>query len=127
MQCLEIIDDKNKLNHSQMEAKWVDFIKKYNTLYTYLTTENNVDLEMIKFLCEKAEDKTSDKVDKDMEVGEFIAKKYINNDTFKEKSKEEKESIKNKIREKIKEKGNADGRLSFEDMQDLFKVKMKFT
>lgn len=101
--CLEIIDDKKKLNHSQLDSKWTIFQKKYPQLYLILTMTEHVDIKMLKFLCDKADEQTKSKVDNleiDFEVGDKLAEKFIY-DKFNEPSTQQKEFIKETLRNKI--------------------------
>ena len=103
-ECIEIINDKKSLNHKQLQEKWDSFKLKFPQLYQMLTLENNIDLQILKYLCETAEkhnEKTkNEKIEQEFEVGETLAQKYIY-DKFPEPSNQQKEFIKETLRKKL--------------------------
>ena len=71
-----------------------------------LMISDNVDLNLLKFLCDSAEKQNKltskeEKLDTDFEVGEQLAKSFVY-DKFPEPSEEQKDYIKNSLRNKIK-------------------------
>jgi len=111
-ECIDLIEDKKSLNYSELESKWEIFKKKYPKLYEMLTLTDQVDLKMLKFLCEKAYEQnlltsTEEKLETDFEVGDRLAKTYIY-DKFPEPSPQQTEFIKETLRKKINN-GNLNG------------------
>ena len=105
IECINIIEDKKKLNHSELLSKWESFKKKFPQLYEMLTISETVDLKLLKFLCDSAEKQKNlskeDQLENDFEVGEKLAQKYIY-DKFPEPTNQQKEFIKESLRKKIK-------------------------
>lgn len=108
---LQIIKDKDTMTHTELENKWDYFKKQYPMLFKMLTTTENIDLTLLKFLCDTAEKQNKltsndDKLNNEFKVGDKLAKSYIYDkfDKFEEPSARQKEHIKNVIREKL-EKG----------------------
>jgi hypothetical protein len=103
-ECINIIEDKKKLNHSELLSKWESFKKKFPQLYEMLTISEIVDLKLLKFLCNAAEKQKmlskEEQLENDFEVGDKLAQKYIY-DKFPEPSTEQKEFIKESLRKKI--------------------------
>lgn len=110
--CIEIINNKNTYTASEMNSKYSVFRQKYPRLFQMLTESNQIDYRILKFLCDKADEqnalnlvKTEENKDKqltnDLEVGDYLAKKYIYNKVAPEPSEEEKQKIKEQIREKL--------------------------
>ena len=103
-QCLEIINDKTKLNYQELNIKWVNFKENYSQLYNMLTIENNIDLNMLKFMCEMCEKNLNSSKEEQLEnefiVGDTLAKKYLYN-KFNEPTAEHKAKIKESLREKL--------------------------
>ena len=54
-ECISIIEDKKKLNYTELEEKWEIFKTKFPQLYKMLTIEENLDLSILKYLCNTAE------------------------------------------------------------------------
>ena len=81
--CINIIEDKKTLTHEELITKWETFKNKYPKLYQMLTLTDTIDLEMLKFLCNSAENFTDlskeQLLDKEFTVGDELAKKYIYN------------------------------------------------
>ena len=113
--CLEILNNKKTFSVIDMNEKYSEFKKKYPKLFTMLTDSNDVDLQILKFLCDKADeqnalnniktDENKDKqVDNDLEVGDFLAKRYIYNKFGHEPTETEKEQIKEQIKNKLQNK-----------------------
>jgi len=104
-QCIEIINDKKKLNINEYNNKWIDFNNKYPKLFQMLTSNENIDLNMIKFLCDLAEKQKNGseetKLENDFKVSDKLAKNYIY-DKFPEPSEEHKNMIKESLKTKIK-------------------------
>ena len=104
--CLTIIDDKKTLSHNDLDNKWTNFKNKFPKLYEMLTITDNVDLNMLKFLCDSAENhqkkNKNDQLELDFEVSEKISKQFLYNNKFKEPSLQEKEKIKEELRNKLK-------------------------
>lgn len=111
-ECINIIEDKRKLNHAELLSKWESFKNKFPQLYQMLTISDTVDLTLLKFLCDSAEKQKllskEEQLENDFEIGERLAQKYIY-DKFPEPSNEQKEFIKESLRKKINnnEKFNA--------------------
>ena len=107
--CLSILEDKKKLNHSALQNKWDIFKQRYPKLYDMLTISNNIDLNMLKYLCDAADKQNklneSEKIENEFEVGDNLAKKFIY-DKFYEPSKKQKEIIKETLRKKLQDTGN---------------------
>lgn len=105
--CISIIEDKKKLNYAELESKWNVFKEKYPKLYDMLTMNENIDLKMLKFLCDNAQKQKQlsedEQFETEVKIGDVLAKKYIYN-KFPEPSNEQKEIIKQKIRDKFKNK-----------------------
>lgn len=110
--CIEIINNKNTYTASEMNSKYSVFRQKYPRLFQMLTESNQIDYNILKFLCDKADEqnalnlvKTEENKDKqltnDLEVGDYLAKKYIYNKVAPEPSEEEKQKIKEQIKEKL--------------------------
>lgn len=103
-ECINIIEDKKKLNHAELLSKWESFKNRFPQLYQMLTISDTVDLKLLKFLCDSAEKQKNlskeDQLENDFEVGEKLAQKYIY-DKFPEPSNEQKEFIKESLRKKI--------------------------
>jgi len=103
-ECINIIEDKKKLNHSELLSKWESFKKKFPQLYEMLTISDTVDLKLLKFLCDSAEKQNKlskeEQLENDFEVGEKLAQKYIY-DKFPKPSKQQKEYIKETLRKKL--------------------------
>lgn len=102
--CINIIEDKKSLNYDNLNTKWEDFKKTYPQLYNMLTLNDNIDMNILKFLCESAEKQKElskeEQLETDFEIGDKLAKKYIY-DKFPEPSQEQKDHIKESIRKKI--------------------------
>lgn len=102
--CINIIEDKKTLNYSDLNTKWEEFKNIYPQLYNMLTLNNNIDMNILKFLCESSEKQkqlsTEEQLETDFEIGDQLAKKYIYN-KFPEPSQEQKDYIKENIRKKI--------------------------
>tara|TARA_B100001094_G_C18023189_1_gene716213 strand:- start:171 stop:560 length:390 start_codon:yes stop_codon:yes gene_type:complete len=103
-ECVEIINDKKKLNHGELLKKWETFKKKYPELYKMLTLQEEVDLTILKYLCDTAdkhnEKSKTEQLDNEFEVGEKLAHKYIY-DKFPEPSDRQKDFIKETLRKKM--------------------------
>jgi len=104
--CLDIINDKKTLNHSELSIKWENFKNKFPQLYEMLVINNNVDIRLLEFMCEKADKQNKltsreDRLETDFEVGEKLAGNFIY-DKFQEPTSNQTEFIKNSIRTKIK-------------------------
>jgi hypothetical protein len=102
--CIDIIEDKKLLNHENLNTKWEDFKNTYPQLFNMLTLNENIDMNILKFLCESAEKQkeqsTHEQLETDFKIGDKLAEKYIYN-KFPEPSQEHKEFIKESIRKKI--------------------------
>ena len=103
-ECINIIEDKKKLNHNQLLNKWESFKKKFPQLYQMLTISDTVDLTLLKYLCDSAEKQKElskqEQIENEFEVGEKLAQKYIY-DKFPEPTNQQKEFIKESLRKKI--------------------------
>ena len=103
-ECINIISDKKKLNHSELLSKWECFNKKFPELYKMLTVSETIDLTLLKFFCDSAEKQQNlpkeDQLENDFEVGEKLAQKFIY-DKFPEPTNEQKNFIKESLRKKI--------------------------
>jgi hypothetical protein len=103
-ECINIIEDKKKLNHTELLSKWENFKNRFPQLYQMLTISDTVDLKLLKFLCDTAEKQKNlskeNQLENDFEVGEKLAQKYIY-DKFPEPTNEQKEFIKESLRKKI--------------------------
>lgn len=103
-ECINIIEDKKKLNHNELTEKWDNFKKKFPQLYQMLTITDTVDLNMLKFFCDTAEKQQmlskEEQLENEFEIGDTLAKKYIY-DKFPEPSQQQKEYIKETLRKKL--------------------------
>lgn len=103
-ECITILEDKKKLNHNDLKTKWDIFKKKYPRLYDMLTLSNDIDLNMLKYLCDAADkqNKLSDneQIENEFEVGDNLAKKFLYKQ-FPEPSDRQKEIIKETLRKKL--------------------------
>ena len=105
-ECLTIINDKKTLNHSDLASKWEEFKNKFPQLYEMLTINDNMDLRLLKFLCESAEKQNKltnheERLENDFEIGDQLGKTFVY-DKFPEPSNNQKEYIKETLRTKIK-------------------------
>ena len=102
--CINILEDKKKLNHVDLKTKWEIFKDKYPRLYEMLTIGDNIDITMLKFLCDSAEKQNklspNEQLEHDFHIGEHLAKEFIY-DKFEEPSDTRKEFIKESIRKKF--------------------------
>ena len=104
-ECIKIIEDKNKLNHKDLEDKWEKFKEKFPKLYMMLTLQEKIDLTLLKYLCETADkqnllNKKEEKTEIDFEVGDALADKFIYN-KFNRPTNEQENFIKETLRKKI--------------------------
>ena len=103
-ECIDIIEDKKKLNHTELLSKWENFKNKFPQLYEMLTISDTVDLTLLKFFCDSAEKQLKlskeEQLENDFEIGDKLAQKYIY-DKFPEPSNQQKEFIKESLRKKI--------------------------
>ena len=104
-ECIKIIEDKNKLNHKDLEDKWEKFKEKFPKLYMMLTLQEKIDLTLLKYLCETADkqnllNKKEEKTEIDFEVGDKLADKFIYN-KFNRPTNEQENFIKETLRKKI--------------------------
>ena len=110
--CLLIIKDKAKLSLIEMNTKYKTFKDKYPRLFGMLTMNDDIDTQMLKFLCDKADeqmklnsDKSVESKDKQLEnefeVSDTLAKKYLYNKVAPEPSDFQKEQIKEQIKRKL--------------------------
>jgi hypothetical protein len=105
-ECLSIINDKKILNHNDLALKWEEFKKKFPQLYEMLTINDNIDLRLLKFLCDSAEKQnkltnSEERLENDFNVGDQLGKTFVY-DKFPEPSNKQKEYIKETLRTKIK-------------------------
>lgn len=111
--CLEILNDKKNLTKLDIDTKYIEFKKKYPRLFDMLTLNDDIDRNMLKFLCDKADEQNNlnkinteeskDKqIENDLEVGDFLAQKYIYDKFNINQSDEEKDRIKRQIKDKLK-------------------------
>ena len=103
-ECINIIEDKKKLNHEDLLSKWESFKNKFPQLYQMLTISDTVDLTLLKFLCNAAENQNmlskEEQLENEIKVGEKLAQKYVY-DKFPEPTVQQKEFIKETLRKKI--------------------------
>lgn len=103
-ECINIIEDKKKLNHTELLSKWENFKIRFPQLYEMLTISETIDLQLLKFLCDAAEKQKNlskkEQLENDFDVGDKLAQKYIY-DKFPEPANEQKEFIKESLRRKI--------------------------
>lgn len=111
--CLLILNDKTKLTLIEINNKYKNFKDKYPSLFGMLTMNDNIDTQMLKFLCDKAdeqkrlnlyksEESKEKQLENDFEVGDILAKKFLYNKASPEPSEQEKEVIKAQIKKKLK-------------------------
>ena len=102
--CIDTIEDKKKLNHIELSSKWENFKNQFPQLYNMLIITETVDLELLKYLCDSANNHKNlskeSQLNTEFEIGEKLAKKYIY-DKFPEPTTEQKEFIKESLRKKI--------------------------
>jgi hypothetical protein len=102
--CIKIIEDKKMLTHKELEYKWATFKTKFPTFYKMLTTTNNIDLNLIEYMCQSALQQNdlskNEQIEKEFDVGDRLAKKYIY-DKFPEPNNQQKTFIKETLRKKI--------------------------
>lgn len=103
-ECLQIIQDKKTYTHAELETKWETFKKKFPTFYKMITTSDNIDLNMVKYMCNTALKQQNlskeEQIEKEFDVGDKLAKKYIY-DKFPEPNQKQKDFIKETLRKKI--------------------------
>lgn len=108
-ECLSILEDKKKLNHVDLITKWDIFKNKYPILYNMLTINNDIDLNMLKYLCDTADKQNkldeNEKTNNEFEVGNNLAKKFLYNQ-FSEPSDRQKQIIKETLRKKLQDTDN---------------------
>jgi len=114
-ECIKIIEDKNKLNHKDLEDKWEKFKEKFPKLYMMLTLQEKIDLTLLKYLCETADkqnllNKKEEKTEIDFEVGDALADKFIYNKFYRPTNEQE-----NFIKETLRKKINNNTQFSIED------------
>ena len=106
-ECIEIIEDKKTLKHKDLEVKWQKFITAFPTLYKILITTDDIDLNLINYMCTSALKKNllpeKEKIETDFDVGDKLAHKYIY-DKFPEPNDQQKTFIKDVLRKKINNK-----------------------
>ena len=105
---LDILKDKTKLNFVEMNDKYSDFKKTkihlYNLLLSSNFDENNLDL--LRFMCEKADKINNKKKEEsteitksiEKEIGDRLAEKYLY-DKFEKPSEEQLEDARKKLEE----------------------------
>ena len=108
-ECLSILEDKKKLNNLDLITKWDIFKNKYPLLYNMLTINNDIDLTMLKYLCDAADKQNkldeNEKINNEFQVGDNLAKKFIYN-KFPEPSQKQKQIIKETLRKKLQDTDN---------------------
>lgn len=106
-ECLQIIQDKKIYTHSELETKWETFKTKFPTFYKIIITSDNIDLNMVKYMCNTALKQHNlskeEQIEKEFDVGDKLAKKYIY-DKFPEPNQKQKDFIKETLRKKINNK-----------------------
>jgi hypothetical protein len=106
-ECLEIIKDKNTFNHNDLNDKWEKFKQLYPQLYSMIIMSDNIDVKLLKFLCDTAKKQNNlsnkdEKLENEFKVGDMLANKYIYaNNKFPKPSPQQKELIKETIKKKI--------------------------
>jgi hypothetical protein len=103
----EILLDKKKLTKSELDEKWQHFSKLYPKLYSLLITNDNFDMNMLKFICKNVDKhkilSDNEKFELEVDIGKKLANKYIYSQTSLPKpTKEQEEFIKEKLKEKLK-------------------------
>jgi hypothetical protein len=73
---VRLLKDKVTLNDNQFDEKWKDFSKMYPTLYEMLINDENMDMSILKFMCEKLST-NGNTYDCQKEVGNKLAEKYV--------------------------------------------------
>lgn len=109
--CIVIIEDKKKLNNKELLTKWESFKNKFPQLYQILTITETIDLKLLKFLCDTAENQNNltkdEQLENEFEIGDKLAQKFIYN-KFPEPNNQQKEFIKETLRKKINNGINVD-------------------
>ena len=122
-ECLSILEDKKKLSHLDLITKWDLFKNKYPILYNMLTINNDIDLNMLKYLCNAADEQNkldeNEKTDHEFEVGDSLAKKFIYN-KFPEPSQKQKQIIKETLRKKLQDTDNKE--LDIREISDKINI-----
>ena len=122
-ECLSILEDKKKLNHLDLITKWDLFKNKYPILYNMLTINNDIDLNMLKYLCDAADKQNqldeNEKTDHEFQVGDSLAKKFIYN-KFPEPSQKQKQIIKETLRKKLQDTDNKE--LDIREISDKINI-----
>lgn len=103
-ECLKIIQDKKILTHKELEEKWETFKTKFPTFYKMITITDNIDINMVKYMCNMALKHQNlskeEKIENEFVIGDKLAKEYIY-DKFPEPNQKQKEFIKETLRKKI--------------------------
>ena len=88
-QSLFLLEDKVALSESDFNEKWNHFKERYPTLYEMLLKDDNMDLSMLKFMCDKLS-VNGNTYECQVEIGNKLADKYV----FKVVKKPTKEQMK---------------------------------
>lgn len=113
--CLKIKEDKKILDDNELSKKWQHFKDLYPIIYQSLILDDDLDLNILKYLCSAAEeykklDDDDKKLEFDINMGNHISNKFLY-DKFPKPSNKEQEKIKETLKRKIN-----DG-----TVQDIFK------
>ena len=73
---LQILSDKNDHDAEQFNNKWASFGENYPRLFEMLKGTSPVDLGLLKTMCKKI-DSDVPKFEKEKEMGNILAEKYI--------------------------------------------------
>jgi len=109
--CINIIEDKKKLNNKELLEKWNSFKNYFPQLYQMLIMTESIDLQLLKFLCDTAEKQNKltkdEQLENEFKIGDKLAQKFIY-DKFPEPNNKQKEFIKESLRKKINNNINFD-------------------
>ncbi len=104
-ECLIIIEDKKTLNHENLSNKWNNFKTKFPQLYEMLIQNENIDLNLLKLLCDTANKQNKltlkeKRLENDFEIGNQLANTFIY-DKFNKPTESQEQYIRDTIRTKI--------------------------
>ena len=101
----EILLDKKKLTKSELDEKWQHFSKLYPKLYSLLITNDDFDMNMLKFICKNVDKhkilSDNEKLELEVDIGK-LANKYIYSQHLYQTNKRTRRIYKRKIKRKIK-------------------------
>tara|TARA_B100000427_G_C15491190_1_gene587705 strand:- start:126 stop:473 length:348 start_codon:yes stop_codon:yes gene_type:complete len=106
-ECLKILEDKKTLDEEPLYEKWDLFKKETPELFKFLVKTQEIDMSILKKLCLQSSIVTPEnKREKDKEVGEMLAEKYLYPTFGRPTEKQMKEAEKTVERVMERKKGN---------------------